>query len=399
MEKKRAVSLIVLVITIIVMIILACAIILTLNKSGIIKKTNEAADSVEINNEKLALQSSIALAQSKGSPEVLKFEYLKEALEEYIAEQDEITVVDGSKEILVMYNKTNRVYVIEKNGNIQGPSAPFRDEYAGDLTKGGVNVGTQESPYVINCIEDLVEFSKNYATYQNSHVILARTLDFNSIFSYNNHATTKYGDLNGDEIIDGIKTELTKQGENCGGFTPIESFDGIFDGQNNKICNLYENRGENNAGLFLSSKGIIQNLGLENITLSGANRIGGIVVFAQSGKISNCFVQGKSKITIKSGEQRVGLIVSYSRSAISNCYSIGELEFNNIDSGGSFGGIAGIIEGKLLEKSYNIMDIKCGAGINAAGIAAGNSGGTIKECYHIGDIESGWKASGIGRRR
>ena len=42
MQKKKAVSLIVLVITIIVMIILATAIILTLNNTGIINKSSEA---------------------------------------------------------------------------------------------------------------------------------------------------------------------------------------------------------------------------------------------------------------------------------------------------------------------------------------------------------------------
>ena len=49
MQKKKGISLIVLVITIIVMIILAGTIILSLNNNGIIEKANEA---VEGNNQK-----------------------------------------------------------------------------------------------------------------------------------------------------------------------------------------------------------------------------------------------------------------------------------------------------------------------------------------------------------
>ncbi len=77
MKNKKGISLIVLVITIIVMIILAGAIILTLNNSGIIEKASEA---VEKTNEATVNE----LAQTKWAEAYLKTNKSQEALEEYV---------------------------------------------------------------------------------------------------------------------------------------------------------------------------------------------------------------------------------------------------------------------------------------------------------------------------
>ena len=167
--------------------------------------------------------------------------------------------------------------------------------------------------------------------FANQYVILERTLDFKSIFSYNDHTTKMYGDLNGDGTTDNIKTELTKQGDTCGGFTPIASFKGSFDGKNNEICNLYENRVEKNAGLFNNANGgTIKNLGLKNITLTGAGKIGGIS--AANGKIYNCFIEGHSEIK---GSGYIGLISGICGD-IEKCYSKGTLDLEATSE--AFGG-------------------------------------------------------------
>lgn len=179
------------------------------------------------------------------------------------------TIMEDIETIIVKFNASNRYYQIDVNGNLEGPKELIKDEYAGDISKGNTDAGkTAENPYVISCIEDLVVFSMMAGggkselnipsnNFKDKFVILERPLDFKSIFSYDDYTTKKYGDLNGDGTEDELKTELTKQGDTCVGFTPIAAFYGTFDGKNNKIYNLYQNRGTNNAGLFASNSGTI----------------------------------------------------------------------------------------------------------------------------------------------
>ena len=87
MQKKNGISLIVLVITVIVMIILAGAIIVTLNNSGIINKASEA---VEKTNEATVNE----LAQTKWAEAYLKTDKSQEALEEYVLRELEKAGVD-----------------------------------------------------------------------------------------------------------------------------------------------------------------------------------------------------------------------------------------------------------------------------------------------------------------
>ena len=70
----------------------------------------------------------------------------------------------------------------------------------------------EDSIIEINYIEDLVELSNSVNsgnTYSNSTVKLMRTLDFNDSNSYRDVTSTSYGNINGNEEIEDIKTELT----------------------------------------------------------------------------------------------------------------------------------------------------------------------------------------------
>ena len=70
----------------------------------------------------------------------------------------------------------------------------MKDEYAGDITKGGRCDGSEEKPYEINCIEDLVvlsimtnggntELNLTSSTFYEKTIVLKRTLNFNSKYS------------------------------------------------------------------------------------------------------------------------------------------------------------------------------------------------------------------------
>ena len=170
-KNNKGITLIALVVTIVVLLILAgITISLILNDDGIIAKAREA---------KNATETSVAEEQKK------------------LSDLDKI--LDDSL----------------------GPPK------ADDDTPGSLDGdGTEDSPYRISSIEDLVTFSimnnggdENLEIdsfdFKDSYVILTRNLDFKSIFSYNDYKTTKYGDLNKDGITDNIKTELIKNNENC----------------------------------------------------------------------------------------------------------------------------------------------------------------------------------------
>ena len=128
-KEKRGISLIVLVITIIVMIILAGAIILSLNSSGIIGRANEARNKSDMTNKKEAVGMFAAEYEMKaGTGEidrnVVKVnDYVKQRLEEegmetsdvYVTEQGEILIGSGAKAAKagVQVGATVEGYVVE----------------------------------------------------------------------------------------------------------------------------------------------------------------------------------------------------------------------------------------------------------------------------------------------
>ena len=311
----------------------------------------------------------------------------------------ETEVIENIDTLVVKFIDSNRYYEINKNGDISEPIEVGTDEYAGDLTKGGKCDGSDNKPFEINCIEDLVTFSImtnggnselgiSSSDFSEKYVVLNKTLDFKSIFSYNDYKTTRYGDLNNDGIIEDIRTELTKTDDNCIGFTPVgnvETFSGIFDGKNNEIWNLYENRGENKAGLFANNAGTIQNIGLVNTTLKASEYIGVIAATSNySSKISYCYIDGNTKII--NDAKSTGGIVGYigGNCTIENCYSKGNIEK---EGNKTFGGIAGTIEGVCnIKRCYNIMNITLTGKV--CGIIGEGWGARIEECYNIGNITS-----------
>ena len=122
----------------------------------------------------------------------------------------------------------------------------------------------------INYIEDLIDLQiavNNGNNYENTKVILNRSLDFNDDASYRDPEGTTYGDYNEDETVEGIKAEVTSgrgwksigvasrsvqttvNGDyvldenqnkvNPYGITKFKYFSGTFDGNNNSISNMY----------------------------------------------------------------------------------------------------------------------------------------------------------------
>lgn len=297
-----------------------------------------------------------------------------------------IEASDAGDVIDVLFPDTNRYYEVDKNGKITGPNEVVNDENAGDITKGGRCDGSEEKPYEISCIEDLVAFSnlvngsgiklKNGQkieitkadSFGEKYVILTRSLNFKSKYSYKDSKRVEFGDINNDGVVENLLVELTKEDENCTGFTPIgitgeryEGFDwATFDGKNNEIKNIYINTPEN-AGLF---GGTFQST-IKNITVSGS---------------------------ITSIQKSAGGIVADGvASSLYNCHNLAAVSGNGF-TGGIGGRVWNPVINSIVENCSNSGEISSKS--MAAGII-GDSSGEIKSCYNTGKVSGASYTGGI----
>ena len=272
--------------------------------------------------------------------------------------------------------------------------------------------GTDTDPYTIKSIEDLVVFASNVTngtTYEGKTVKLGLSLDFNSNKSYVEPLRTDYGEYG----YDGELKTLLTTGD---GFIPIGKFDiqenneeivrqnnfeGIFEGNNNVIKNLYINKvGENEIeeiGFFGNNCGEIKNLELmdANIYVNGKTMITGGIAGATFGNITGCNVTGKIKCdgTLWS---MVGGITGNARKylQVSECSNNANITINNLGETGqaTVAGIVGGMEqtGVEINKCYNSGDIYGYSEkkqTSVGGITTGMPNGKITNCYNTGKIE------------
>lgn len=314
MKNKRAISLIVLVITIIILGILASTVIISLGNTNIISKTDEAVNN---NNEQV-------LNERK------RFEDVED----------------------IAYEASSGL-VMER----------VKDENAGVLEK------EDETTFVINSIEDLVAFSWTVTsgtdTYAGKTVKLGNDLDFKSNKSYVEAYRTdyeKYGyggklktllNTGSGFITIGIATADSK----------ANSFQGTFDGQGHTIYNMYihvesEHSEKEKRGMFASNFGTIKNLNLKSVDIYvvGTTAQAGSIcaVNATSGKISNCSTTGNIEC-ISLNTSQAGGIAAYSTGTIDECKNAAGVSATATDCTMSVaaGGIVGNMRNSI-SNSYNL---------------------------------------------
>ena len=361
-NKENGITLIVLVITIIVLLILAgVSISMLTEQNGILSKTTEAKK------------------QTKKASQNEKYDLAK--TEDIINESQTNIVVEQ---------------VSDANpGILEGE-------------------GTEESPYVINSIEDLVYFAydvRNGNNYDGKNVKLGLSLDFNSTKSYKDPLSTAYAEYG----YDGELKTLLTSGE---GFMPIgllydsdtQNFYGTFDGNGNTIYNLYINKiATDDSGLkmgfFTNNKGKILNLKLLNVNLylkSNNGALGGISgQNSKTGSIKNCIVSGNIRNDSDTGG--MGGITSYCSGEIEKSGNIANIVGNRISTGQStsIGGICSNVGGNAkLDSCYNWGDVtgKNEDGYMYLGGITGNdsSNTVIQNCYSRGKIVGNAQVLRIG---
>ena len=270
--------------------------------------------------------------------------------------------------------------------------------------------GTEESPFVINSIEDLVAFADNVTkgtnTYQGQYVELGLSLDFNSDKSYVDSSRENYYGYEGK-----LKEELI----NGKGFQSIGALDlndkenqfyGFFDGNNYFIKNLLINNiytiNAPGIGLFAYNYGTIKNIGLENINInvefkpelgSATAFIGGLVG-RNEGDISNVYTKGNI-YSISTGENNYreirtgGICGQITSGKLENSYNTAKITTDGNPVESSIGGCVGTLStDALLQNSYNIGDVKQynnNAGIGVGGIVGDISqvSATLLNCYYL----------------
>ena len=262
--------------------------------------------------------------------------------------------------------------------------------------------GSEENPYVINSIEDLVFFAydvTNGNNYNDQTVTLGLSLDFNSSKSYVDPLRTDYGKYG----YDGELKTLLTTGE---GFLPIgftndsdtKNFYGNFNGMDNFINNLYINKVVNSDehvkyGFFTNVKGTIYNLKLLNVNMylnaKDTGYIGGICgQNSSTAIINNCIVSGKIKNESTNGA--TGGITYYSSGKIINSGNFCDISSK---TGNFLGGICGATGGSAtVENSFNLGNISYNGSIDTLSIGGIvgvlDYGTSINNCFNTGEVFS-----------
>jgi hypothetical protein len=159
---------------------------------------------------------------------------------------------------------------------------------------------------------------------------------------------------------------------------------GEFDGNGHKILNLTLNSDSaSQIALFgyLASGGKVTQLGVENVNVTGAYLVGGLVG-GNDGTVTNSYASGN--IT---GDDYVGGLIGYNwKGTVSNSYSTG-----SVAGKWDVGGLVGINEGTLtncyssssITGWYSVGGL---AGINAGTLINSYSSGSVTAWYSVGSL-------------
>ncbi|MFA6996332.1 MAG: GLUG motif-containing protein [Defluviitoga sp.] len=193
-------------------------------------------------------------------------------------------------------------------------------------------------------------------------------------------------------------------------------FVGTYNGNGYKITHLQMNKPTDKPkgdiiGLFgyISGNSKIENVCLENVSISARADVGGLVGYVYSGTINNCSVSGnivadnnvgglvggnftgiielnRTDVTIQ-GKSHIGGLVGHNRGKIINNCASGDVQSDIYT-----GGLVGYNRGEI-ENCFSTGKVK---GENFSGGLVGyNVGGIIKNCYFIGEVTGVSKIGGL----
>ena len=172
-------------------------------------------------------------------------------------------------------------------------------------------------------------------------------------------------------------------------FKPIgdanKPFTGVFDGNGKKIKNLKINEPNGKyvgffRGLFVT--GVVKNIGLEDVDVTGNKFVGGLLGSNTGGIVENSYVTGK----VKAEKDSVGGLVGWNKGKIERSYSTASVN----SKGNIAGGLVGINMGKgvLIKNSYATGAVEGKQGVG--GLAGSNvDEGEVNNSYATGKVTGG----------
>ncbi len=226
---------------------------------------------------------------------------------------------------------------------------------------GGGN-GSTVNPYKITNVEQL----KNVERYGSSAFILLNDLEF----PIAEEGTSNFKPLFSDE----------------------NPFNGVFEGNGKRIFNITMRNDETFfTGLFayIGADGVVKNLKLNNMTVSGTNYIGGVCGY-NLGSITNCEVSVNiSYIKANDYKVYVGGIAGRSNGCLDNNVSYGTITIEDISAENYVGGLTGYFEGSIVKGANSSLNcIVSGNNNSYIGGLIGytSTSTTITQCYATGSV-------------
>jgi hypothetical protein len=249
-----------------------------------------------------------------------------------------------------------RAYATYDDGTAYGAELQF-------TTPLFVGAGTSGGPYQISNLDDLALLMNN-STHWDKYYIQTADIDASATSTWDSDA----------------------------GWSPIgnsiTSFTGSYNGQGHTISGLTINRSEENyQGLFGYTNGAtIQNLGLNNVNISGYIGVGslaGNILFSSS--MNNCYSTGNV-----TGRTAVGGLVGENlfSSSMTNCYSTGSV------TGTSY--LGGLVGENLFSSSItNCYSTDSVSGDDYAGGLVGYNISNVTNCFSIGCVTGSSNVGGL----
>ena len=208
-------------------------------------------------------------------------------------------------------------------------------------------------------------------------------------------------------VMGDIDASDTKNWNAGAGFESIANFNGIFDGKNKVISNLYINRPSTSyIGLFARNTGTIMKTILKNANIIGHDCVGTLVGINLGGRIYNSIasaivkghyyvgglaghntgtIAGSSAAGAVSGSSYVGGLNGFNSGVVSSSYATGDV------TGNAAGGLVGYNSGTIMS-SYARGAMK---GYSYLGGLIGQNYGLISSCYSTGAVSGTFYIGGL----
>jgi|GEM_PF-1063527 len=244
------------------------------------------------------------------------------------------------------------------------PAGSWEDYAADGFQSGG---GAESNPYWIATEEQLAYLAKQVNTgaddYEGKYFVLSADLDLSA------HEWVGIGS--------GSYTEMTETGP----VTTYYPFKGRFDGITHVITGLYINKsGSENQGLFgYVENGMISNLGLKNVSVTGQDNIGALVGSCSSTTVRNCYSSG-----VVTGASNVGGMIGTlgTFSAIYFSWSSAVITSTAGYAGGLCGVASGSVDGCYATGNVTATDENS----TFVGGLIGSALYEVTKCYATGNV-------------